>query len=96
MTEKRFVPATELTFATVSEDKLRLSAFLASLKKQVWVFDLERVTTCDSAGLALLIHAKRMSQHVKCPCVFTGISPAVRALIQFCGVDMFILEKEGG
>ena len=93
---KRFVPAAQLTFSTVLKDKARLAVFLKPLKGQEWVFDLSQVTACDSAGLALLVQAKRLGDKHKSPCQFEGVSQTIQSLVKFCGVNMFILEKQGG
>lgn len=82
-----FIPSTQMTFETVIEDKRRLNAFFENLTQQKWIFDLTQVTSCDSAGVALLIEAKRLSQTQQRICQFQGISSAMQMWIQFCGVE---------
>jgi phospholipid transport system transporter-binding protein len=82
-----FKPSNAMIFDTVIEDKRRLSAFVSELQASTWVFDLSQVQTCDSAGIALLIEAKRLSQLENRSCLFQGTTAAINALIEFCGVE---------
>lgn len=91
MSARRFEPSTALTFATVSGDKQRLLAFLDETPTKAWVFDLSQVKSCDSAGLALLLEAKRLSEKRNINCHFDGISDDIKSLIRFCGVNELLL-----
>ena len=91
MTLRRFKPSNAMTFATVSEDKQRLLSFLEKSPFKAWVFDLSQVKSCDSAGLALLLEAKRLSEISGINCQFDGISDEIRSLIRFCGVNELLL-----
>ena len=81
-----------MTFATVEQDKQRLSKFLGHFDEKEWKFDLSKVNLCDSAGIALLLEAKRLSKAKKSHCHFVGISDEMNALIQFCGVEGILLK----
>lgn len=82
-----FKPSHHLTFETIIENKRRLHAFLNEVQDRTWCFDLCQVEACDSAGIALLIDAKRLSQRGSRICQFEGASSAIHALIEFCGVE---------
>lgn len=58
---KAFKPSSEMTFSTVQADRDRLVKYFRDARGKVIKFDLSEVTHCDSAGLALLIEAKRLS-----------------------------------
>lgn len=91
MSGVKFKPSAQMTFATVVEDKARLTQFLGALLGREWVFDLSDVRVCDSAGLALLIEARRLSNTSHKHCNFEGISPTIESLIRFCGVNELLL-----
>jgi phospholipid transport system transporter-binding protein len=65
-----------------------------SAKSINWIFDLTQVTACDSAGVALLIEAKRLSQSHQYNCHFQGISSAIQMWIQFCGVEEVLFSSQ--
>ena len=56
----RFSPAESLTVDTVSSDLKRFSEALNRHPEVPVIFDLSSVSQCDTAGLALLIEAKRL------------------------------------
>lgn len=82
-----FVPSKVLTFDTVSSDLARLVVHLEQHPKTVLVFNLEQVTHCDSAGLALLIQARRLCQEKQSTLRIDGMSQAILDLATFCDVD---------
>jgi phospholipid transport system transporter-binding protein len=79
-----------MTFETVQADCLRLIAFCRENKATVLNLELNEVTHCDSAGLALLIEAKRLCATHNITCNITGMSKMIRALAEFCGVDTML------
>lgn len=86
-----FVPSNVLTFDTVSSN---LAGFKTHLKQHVKapiVLDIEHVTHCDSAGLALLIQARRLCQEQKSALYIQGMSQDVLDLAIFCGVDKLLI-----
>ncbi|MDF1677973.1 MAG: STAS domain-containing protein [Legionellaceae bacterium] len=55
-----FFPVEVLTFYTVSSELKRFSALLRANMGASFVMDLSKVLECDTAGLALLVEAKRL------------------------------------
>lgn len=64
--------------------------FFHDSQEQVLHFDLSEVHHCDSAGLALLIEAKRLSGEQNKTCEIDGMPKAIQALAEFCGVDAML------
>ncbi len=90
MQAQHFKPSLEMTFATVQSDCQRLYKFCHDNKEPVWRFDLSEVRHCDSAGLALLIEAKRLcSKHNKI-CKIEGLPNTIQSLAEFCGVAQIL------
>jgi phospholipid transport system transporter-binding protein len=86
-----FTPAKEMTFATADADHKRLVDLCRKSRKSVLLFNLSAVTLCDSAGLALLIEAKRLARKFKKNCAIESMSQEILALAQFCGVEKILL-----
>ena len=88
MTEtSRFLPSDVLTFDTVSSDLARFTLYVKQHPETTIVLNLEHVTHCDSAGLALLIQARRLCQEKRCSLRIEAMSQAILALATFCGVN---------
>jgi phospholipid transport system transporter-binding protein len=90
MSHAAFKPSNALTFDTVSVDLSSLRAYVQGSQSAVLCLDLSDVTLCDSAGLALLIAAKRLCKQQKKTLVLENMPKAVEALAQFCGVDALL------
>ncbi|KTD16329.1 STAS domain-containing protein [Legionella jordanis] len=90
MDKQAFKPSAEMTFSTVSRDCERLVKYFRELKEDVIQLDLSGVKHCDSAGLALLIEAKRLSATKKKRCEIHNIPKAVETLAEFCGVGSIL------
>ncbi|MCH9755800.1 MAG: STAS domain-containing protein [Gammaproteobacteria bacterium] len=88
-----FFPAEVLTFDTVSSDLKRLSATLNTHSEVPFLFDLGKVSECDSAGLAFLIEAKRLCALKKNDFRIKNISKAMVDLATFCGIKHLLLEE---
>lgn len=89
-----FKPSNELTFFTVQPDSIRLIKFLEDNVAAAIRLDLNDVTLCDSAGLALLIEAKRLCNQANKPLEIDGVSKAIYALAEFCGVEGMLVRSE--
>ncbi len=76
-----------MTFETVQSDCERLLRYCSSTKDKILHLDLSEINHCDSAGLALLIEAKRLCRERKKICKIIGISKSIQALAEFCGVS---------
>ncbi|WED43904.1 STAS domain-containing protein [Legionella cardiaca] len=90
MESKSFKPSQEMTFTTVQSDCERLVKYFREVASNHVTLDLSEVTHCDSAGLALLIEAKRLSASRKKTCKIEGMPKAIHALAEFCGVDAIL------
>lgn len=82
-----FKPSNEMTFDTVLKDRKGLIEYYAGQSSQSLVLDLAEVKSCDSAGLALLIEAKRLAQAENKRCELLNTPPCIRKLAEFCGLD---------
>ena len=86
-----FKPSHELTFDTVQLDRKQLLQYVQTLDKNIVFLDLSHVRLCDSAGLALLIDAKRMCRHYNKQFKLIGMPEAICALAEFCGVKAILI-----
>lgn len=82
-----FEPSINLTFDTVESDRKRLLNYLQSPDVYHLRLDLSQVKHCDSAGLALLIEAKRLCKQHNKPFEIEGMSNVIHDLAAFCGVE---------
>ncbi|MDP3561868.1 MAG: STAS domain-containing protein [Legionellaceae bacterium] len=90
MSDMHFKPSEELTFETVEKDRARLILSLKNSKISSLCFDLSQVKHCDSAGLALLIEAKRLCKEYKKIFSIDEMPKEVYALAEFCGVKTIL------
>ncbi len=87
MNTSYFKPGTELTFNSVVAIRNKLLKFLKTDNKELFCLDLSEVTQCDSAGLALLIEAKKLCQQYNKTFKVEGVSAKTLSLAKFCGVN---------
>ena len=85
--ESSFSPSSHLTFKTVEENKPRLLQFLQKMAQPSYILDLSAVEEFDSAGLAFLIEAKKLSLNHKMQCYYEGLSDNIAAFVRFFGVE---------
>ena len=90
MKEQLFKPSSSLTFDTVQQDSERLLKMFRDNKTASIRVDLGGVTDCDSAGLALLIEAKRLGIQYHKPLIIEGLTKATFTLAEFCGVEAML------
>lgn len=88
--EHLFKPSQDMTFKTVQADCQRLHKFCHDSKEPVLIVDLSDLKHCDSAGLALLIEARRLCNLQSKVCKIIGMPKVVQALAEFCGVDKIL------
>ena len=93
MSKILFIPSNQLTFNTVQSDVKRLFERLRNNKETSLCLDLRAVTQCDSAGLALLIEAKRLCKKHNKAFEIVGMSKAIQALAEFCGVESILMQS---
>ena len=87
MNTTHFKPGTELTFNSVVAIRNKLLKLLKSDSNAVFCLDLTEVSHCDSAGLALLIEAKKLCNQYKKIFKVEGVSAKTLSLAEFCGVN---------
>jgi phospholipid transport system transporter-binding protein len=90
VTHQLFQPSSVLTFDTVLMDSQRLLKCVSDHHVTSLCILLEGVQECDSAGLALLIEAKRLCQRFHKCLTFEGMPVSIAALAEFCGVDQML------
>ncbi len=90
MSEQPFKPANELTFDTVLLDSQRLLKLVRDDKATSIRLNLGEVQECDSAGLALLIEAKRLCKQFNKKLTLVGMPKSIAALAEFCGVEKML------
>lgn len=93
MTILVFIPSSEMIFTSVEADRRRLIEYCRNLDKEDLRLDLSNVSSCDSAGLAFLIEAKRLAREYKKLCHIEGMTKAIHALAEFCGVDKMLMDS---
>lgn len=85
-----FKPGSELTFKSVVSVRAKLYKALMNDTSNRFCLDLSDVTHCDSAGLALLIEAKKLCKNSNKILEVIGISPETQSLAEFCGVESIL------
>ena len=82
-----FRPPRAMTFATVEKERVRFLAYCRNSEEACLVVDLERVEQCDSAGLAFLIEAMRMSKIQGRHASIVNMPQSIQALAKFYGIS---------
>ncbi len=90
MDQINFKPESELTFKSVVSVRAQLLKALLNNNCNRFCLDLSDVTHCDSAGLALLIEARKLCKHNNKTFEVIGISPETQSLAEFCGVKSIL------
>lgn len=90
MSDIHFKPGPELTFKTVVSVRAELFKALHDDTSSRFCLDLSDVKICDSAGLALLIEARKLCNRSNKTLEVIGISPETHSLAEFCGVDSIL------
>lgn len=90
MENEPFKPGVELTFKSVAGVRAKLVKALQTNAAKSFCLDLSAVQHCDSAGLALLIDAKKLCQQHKQYFEVVGLSAQTLALAEFCGVKSIV------
>lgn len=91
-TSKPFKPSAEMTFLTVHDDCIRLHDYCREHTEAVLSLDLSEVSHCDSAGLALLIEAKRKAADKNKSCEFNHMPKVIKAFAEFCGLESILVK----
>lgn len=87
MARDAFRPPLAITFATVEQERVRFLAYCRDFQDELVVVDLEKVEQCDSAGLAFLIEAKRISEARGHSSKIINMPQETRALAMFYGIS---------
>ena len=90
MSEQLFKPSRALTFDTVQSDSKRLMKLFHDDNTSTLRLDLCDVSQCDSAGLALLVEAKRLCTQYHKTLVIDEMPNVISALAEFCGVKSML------
>lgn len=85
-----FKPGATLTFRSVVSVRVRLCQVLEQEDQEVFCLDLSEVLQCDSAGLALIIEAKKLCKRYNKRFKVIGISTETQSLAEFCGVNSIL------
>lgn len=85
--EQIFKPSSSLTFDTVQLNVKRLLQLLHDTSTKIIRLDLQGVTECDSAGLALLIEIKRLCHQYNKSLLIEKMPNSIASMAEFCGVD---------
>ncbi len=83
----------DLTVYTVGEWHARLTAAVGATLDQGALIDLSRVTEIDTAGLQLLLMAKRVAAARRRQFALLTPSPSARDLLHLCGLDHLVCEE---
>ncbi|MCC5791096.1 MAG: STAS domain-containing protein [Legionellaceae bacterium] len=82
-----FMPGETISFDTVEKEHRRLRQFISALGEQALTVDLSGIKQCDSAGLALILEAKRLANKAQKECFYQAIPDPVLKLARFCGIE---------
>lgn len=85
-----FKPTSELTFDTVVGNRDELCKMIKKSQEDQFCLDLSQVSHCDSAGLALLIEAKKLCEKSGKSFKLSGMSKKTKSLAEFCGVNSLL------
>lgn len=87
MSEHIYKPSRKLNFDTAKHNSDRLTKLFRDHRATCVRLDLKDVDQCDSAGLAWLIEAKRLSKKHQKGLVIEGLPTQIAILAEFCGVE---------
>ena len=86
MNSIHFKPGAELTFKSVVAVRAKLEKAVMNNASGRLSIDLSEVLHCDSAGLALLIEARKLCKKNNKSFEIIGIPAETQSLAEFCGV----------
>lgn len=86
----------ELTFMSVVSMRADLFKMLMNDDSDTFYLDLSEVTHCDSAGLALLLEARKLCLRANKTFEVTGLSSDMLSLAEFCGVQSILEPNSNG
>jgi phospholipid transport system transporter-binding protein len=81
-----FKPGAELSFNSVMDVRAKLYKILMKNKNNHFSLDLSEVVHCDSAGIALLIDARRLCKKNNKTFEIKDMPLKTRSLADFCGL----------
>lgn len=85
-----FKPKSEINFFTAAEERERFIRYCQEYTNNILKIDLNEVSHCDSAGLALLIEIKQISKKYNKVCQIQNIPTIVQTIAEFCGIDSIL------
>lgn len=90
MNRVHFKPDVDLTFKSVVDVRAKLYQALMDDKSGLFTLDLSNVKHCDSAGLALLIEARKLCKKNNKVFEVIGMPDETQSLAEFCGVKSIL------
>lgn len=90
MTISYFKPGPLLTFQSVVSIRAKLNTLIQDPHYQGVCLDLSEVSHCDSAGLALIIEARKLCNEFDKQFEMKGISAETQSLAEFCGLKSIL------
>lgn len=94
MGHQTFKPGSKLTFDTVMDNRKKVLNVILSSQSGILHMDLSGVTRCDSAGLAFLLHVKKLCLAEGKQFTMTGLSQETEDLAEFCGVKTLLTNEK--
>jgi len=91
VSSSQFKPKNELTYDTVVLIREQLFQFILSSSEKEICLDLSEVKHCDSAGLALLIDAKKLCRKHGKKMVLKSTPAGTQHLAEFCGIQDILI-----
>ncbi|KTC88665.1 STAS domain-containing protein [Fluoribacter dumoffii] len=88
-----FKPGADLSFKSVVAMRSKLYQALREDKSGKFGLDLSDVRHCDSAGLALLIEARKLCKKNNKTFEIIGVPAETQSLAEFCGVRGILESK---
>ncbi|STY29723.1 anti-anti-sigma factor [Legionella wadsworthii] len=85
-----FKPEADLTFKSIVAVRAKLYQALMENKSDRFRLDLSQVKHCDSAGLALLIEARKLCKKNNKILEIIGMPAETKSLAEFCGVKRIL------
>jgi phospholipid transport system transporter-binding protein len=92
MTKQSLYLEGELSFDTASKLVSLIERRIKASKDEQLCLNLSKVTLCDSAGLALMLEAKRLAVKSACQLTIESQPKQMKSLAEFCGVSKVLNE----
>ena len=92
-----FIISSDLTYTTVSAQLLRLRHFMINTsKKRAIIINLAIIKRSDSAGVAWMIEALRLSRDLNKDITFIAVPDQMLNMMRFCNILSLFTGKLNG